>query len=86
MDEQAEGLMGLRFWKPGGALMDVAYNPWPSKLAQTWQKHEQIVISGLEMLIWQAVAQIRLFYAADMAVELPNEVAVIEAMREAAQN
>jgi hypothetical protein len=38
------------------------------------------------MLIWQAVAQIRLFYAADMAVELPNEVAVIEAMREAAQN
>ncbi|MEY5004114.1 MAG: hypothetical protein RLZZ594_144 [Actinomycetota bacterium] len=86
MDEQAEALMGLRFWKPGGALMDVAYNPWPSKLAQSWQKHEQVVISGLEMLIWQAVAQIRLFYAADMAVELPNEVAVIEAMREAAQN
>ncbi len=86
MDAQAAELNSLRFWKPGGALMDVAYNPWPSKIAELWTTRNQPVISGIEMLIWQAVAQIRLFYAADMNKELPNEIAVVEAMREAAQN
>lgn len=44
---------------PEGFLFDVAYNPWPSDASQGWNGGR--VISGLEMLIWQAVAQIKFF-------------------------
>jgi len=44
-----------------GILLDVAYDPWPSKLAASWQGQ---VISGLHMLVHQAVEQVRLFAGA----------------------
>lgn len=44
--------------KPSGLLFDVAYNPWPSVAAAVWGIRS---ISGLEMLIWQAVQQVKLF-------------------------
>lgn len=40
-------------------LFDVSYSPWPSAAAKLWQADR--VISGIEMLKWQAVAQIRIF-------------------------
>jgi shikimate dehydrogenase len=40
------------------ALLDVAYDPWPSRLAQEWPGR---VIHGLEMLLYQAVRQVELF-------------------------
>lgn len=43
-----------------GILLDVAYDPWPSALARSWQG---TVISGLHMLVHQAVEQVRLFSA-----------------------
>jgi len=44
---------------PGtGILLDVAYDPWPSQIAQHWGGQ---VISGLHMLVHQAVEQVRLF-------------------------
>ncbi|MGV2953704.1 shikimate dehydrogenase family protein [Glutamicibacter sp. AGC46] len=43
-----------------GILLDVAYDPWPSALARAWQG---TVISGLHMLVHQAVEQVRLFSA-----------------------
>jgi shikimate dehydrogenase len=64
----------------------VAYNPWPSSLATLWTSKGQIVVSGLEMLIWQAVAQIRIFFHGSPTKELPNEIAVVEAMRLATEN
>lgn len=42
-----------------GTLFDVAYNPWPSKAALAWDSDR--VISGIEMLIWQAIEQVQLF-------------------------
>jgi len=81
LDEQAAHLATRRFWTPGGVLFDVAYNPWPSALAQTWLENGKPVISGIEMLIWQAIAQVRIFRTGDPSIELPNEVAVVEAMR-----
>lgn len=45
-----------------GYLFDVAYNPWPSKPALAWDSSK--VISGIEMLIWQAIEQVQLFIAA----------------------
>jgi shikimate dehydrogenase len=81
MDLPAKKLAASRFFKPGGLLLDVAYHPWPSELAEAWLAKNQRVVSGLDMLIWQAVAQIRIFRSGSPTVELPNEIAVLQAMR-----
>jgi len=86
LDKQAEKLARALFWRPKGALLDVAYNPWPSKLAAAWSSKDKRIISGLEMLIWQAVAQIRIFTTGSADRELPNEVAVVSAMHFAVEN
>lgn len=65
-------------------LFDVAYDPWPSALAERWTQAGGQVISGLEMLLHQAVAQIRIFTAGDPSVELPDEERVLSAMTAAA--
>jgi shikimate dehydrogenase len=44
-----------------GWLFDATYNPWPTLPATSWGG--QRVISGLEMLIWQAIEQVALFAA-----------------------
>ena len=63
----------------GGALFDAAYAPWPSALATAWG--DGAVVSGLGMLLHQAVRQIRIFVAGDPAHVLPDEAAVVAAMR-----
>ncbi len=47
--------------KAPGVLLDVAYDPWPSRIAAAWQDAGGTVVPGLEMLIYQAVEQVRLF-------------------------
>lgn len=42
-------------------LLDVIYDPWPTALASTWQKAGGEVASGLHMLLYQGVEQVRLF-------------------------
>ena len=81
LDEAAEKLYNSRRFNPAGALLDVAYQPWPSQIAKAWIRHDQPVISGLEMLIWQAVVQLRVFVHGSTAEPLTNEIAVVEAMR-----
>ena len=63
-DEWASQLIGLM--KGASAthrpvLLDVAYNPWPSVLASAWEANGGTVVSGLEMLLYQAVEQVLLF-------------------------
>jgi shikimate dehydrogenase len=60
------------------ALLDVAYHPWPSPLASTWPGVD--VISGLEMLVLQALAQVRVFVARDPHVTLDHEDDILAAM------
>ncbi|MGH3691075.1 MAG: shikimate dehydrogenase family protein [Microbacterium sp.] len=67
--------------KSGGTLFDAAYAPWPSALAASWGGGA--VVSGLGMLLHQAVRQIRIFHHGDPVIELPDESAVIGAMRAA---
>ena len=62
-----------------GVILDVAYNPWPSKLASNWKSENRI--SGIEMLLWQALVQIRIFTQGDGSAELENETEVFRAMR-----
>lgn len=48
----------------GIPLLDVAYDPWPSALALAWERAGGTVVSGLVMLLHQAVRQVELFTAA----------------------
>lgn len=41
-----------------GILLDAAYHPWPTPLAAAWPG--AAVASGRDMLLWQAVEQVRL--------------------------
>ncbi|SMG37789.1 shikimate dehydrogenase [Agreia pratensis] len=61
-------------------LLDVAYHPWPSALGAVWSASDRTVVSGLRMLIHQALVQIRIFVNADPALSLPDESAVLAAM------
>ncbi|WP_309103122.1 shikimate dehydrogenase [Microbacterium sp.] len=65
----------------GGALFDAAYAPWPSTLSAGWG--DGVVVSGLGMLLHQAVRQIRIFLQGDPNGVLPDEAEVVSAMREA---
>ncbi|MBP6043402.1 MAG: shikimate dehydrogenase [Rhodoluna sp.] len=83
LDQAAKKLTKWFAAKPRGVLLDVAYDPWPSSIARVWLQNKRQVISGVEMLIWQAIAQIRIFNHNDIDVELPNERAVELSMRHA---
>ncbi|CAN5534213.1 shikimate dehydrogenase [soil metagenome] len=65
----------------GAALLDVAYEPWPSALASSWSAVGGTVVSGLEMLLHQAIGQVRIFVTGIEGGELSHELDVIAAMR-----
>jgi shikimate dehydrogenase len=44
-----------------GTLFDVLYDPWPTPLAAAWQERGGHVLSGLDLLVHQAVFQFRQF-------------------------
>jgi shikimate dehydrogenase len=62
-------------------LLDVAYAPWPTALAAQWFAAGGTVVHGLEMLLHQALLQVRIFVAGDPFAELPDEAAVLDVMR-----
>jgi shikimate dehydrogenase len=62
-------------------LLDVSYSPWPSELASSWLRAGGTVISGLELLLQQALVQVRIFVAGDPFEPLPDEDKVLAAMR-----
>lgn len=59
-DGLAAEIAALKTETPG-VLLDVAYDPWPSLIASVWQAGGGAVVPGLEMLLYQAVEQVRLF-------------------------
>lgn len=61
-------------------LFDVAYHPWPSAAASLWQAEGAPVISGLPMLVHQALHQIRWFHHGRGDTPLPGEGAVLNSM------
>lgn len=64
-------------------LFDVAYDPWPSPLATRWRAAGGVAHAGTEMLVEQALVQVRIFTHGDPALPLENEDAVRRAMRRA---
>lgn len=63
---------------------DVAYDPWPSPLAEMTRAAGVQVHAGVGMLIEQALLQIRIFVNGDPALPLEREDVLREAMRGAA--
>ena len=59
-------------------LFDVAYSPWPTPLAQFWTGDG--VIGGLEMLVLQAFAQVRIFVTGEPDQPLDRDAEVLAAM------
>lgn len=51
-----------------GALLDASYHPWPSVLASHWGS--TVIASGRDMLLWQAVEQVRLMTGREPSVDL----------------
>ena len=64
----------------GSALLDVAYDPWPSELATTWADAGSPVANGLSMLVQQALVQARIFAFNDPFQALEGESDVLAAM------
>ncbi len=67
-------------------LLDVSYDPWPTARApRDGSDRGGVVVDGLEMLLHQAIGQVRIFTTGSPDGELPNEEAVIRAMRHAVE-
>lgn len=65
-------------------LVDIAYDPRPTATARSWREAEGTMIEGgLGMLVYQALAQVRIFVTGEPAGELENEQAVLAALRTA---
>lgn len=48
-------------WRSDHTVLDVLYAPWPTPLAQRVGEQSGAVLSGLDVLFWQATAQVELF-------------------------
>ena len=79
----AHGLAFAERVRASSVLFDVAYDPWPSQLATSWTAAGGSVISGLGMLLHQALAQVRVFVGGTPDATLPGEADVLAAMRAA---
>jgi shikimate dehydrogenase len=62
-----------------GTLFDVLYDPWPTRLAAAWAERGGAVVSGLDLLVHQAVLQVEL-----MTGHVPAPLAAMRAAGEAA--
>jgi shikimate dehydrogenase len=56
-------------WRPGSVLFDAIYDPWPTPLAAAAASSGVAVVSGLDLLLAQALGQFTLFTGVDPAPE-----------------
>lgn len=68
-----------------GVLLDAAYDPWPSAIAHAWRSAGGAVAPGIDMLIFQAVDQVRWFTLGRADRPVPREAQVTAAMCRAVQ-
>ncbi|MCO5293916.1 MAG: shikimate dehydrogenase [Homoserinimonas sp.] len=73
-----------RSFRSSTPLVDLAYEPAPAPLTESWESAGGTVVSGLEMLVHQALAQIRIFMYGDPLRPLDRESRVLAAMKLAA--
>lgn len=64
--------------RPGHCLFDVIYHPWPTPLATAWAGCGGAVVSGLDLLVHQAVGQVRLMTGYDVGADVLRAAAEVE--------
>ena len=57
----ADALADRVAWRPSTVVFDVVYDPWPTPLAAAAQRAGCRIVSGLDLLLAQAVHQFELF-------------------------
>jgi shikimate-5-dehydrogenase len=64
----ADPLVPRLTWHPGAVLFDAVYDPWPTPLAASAEAAGCRIVSGLDLLLAQAVRQFELFTGVDAPV------------------
>lgn len=54
----------------GRVLFDVVYDPWPTPAAEAWRRAGGRITSGLDLLVHQAVGQVRLMTGHDVPADV----------------
>ena len=67
----------------GGALVDAVYAPWPTQLGEAWMALGRPAASGVQMLLHQALLQVRIFVTGQVAEPLESESVILDTMRSA---
>ncbi len=62
-----------------GALLECLYAPWPTQLAKKWQELGGEVISGIDLLVEQALHQINLMTGVDFDFDVMRKLLLVEA-------
>ncbi|MEV0716200.1 shikimate dehydrogenase [Asanoa sp. NPDC050611] len=63
-------------WNPSTILFDALYDPWPTPLADSAVRAGCRILSGLDLLLAQALGQFRLFTGVEPPVEAMREALV----------
>ncbi|GAA2661492.1 shikimate 5-dehydrogenase [Paractinoplanes durhamensis] len=69
-------------WRPGTVLFDAIYDPWPTPLAAAAEENGIAVVSGLDLLLGQALSQFEQFTGVETAPEAAMRAALFEAARQ----
>lgn len=75
----ADGLAVQVAWRPGTVLFDAIYDPWPTPLAAAATAHGVRVVSGLDLLLAQALGQFEHFTGVRPAPERAMREALVAA-------
>jgi shikimate dehydrogenase len=75
----ADHLAGAVAWRPGTVLFDAIYDPWPTPLAADAIAHGIPVVSGIDLLLAQALGQFEQFTGVRPAPEAAMRGALFEA-------
>jgi shikimate dehydrogenase len=66
----ADPIAGEIVWRQPGVLFDAVYDPWPTPIAAAAQRAGRRIVSGLDLLLAQAVRQFELFTGAPAPTKL----------------
>jgi shikimate dehydrogenase len=61
----ADPLAATMAWRPDAVLFDAVYDPWPTPLAAAAERAGGRIVSGLDLLLAQAVRQFELYTGVD---------------------
>jgi shikimate dehydrogenase len=75
----ADALATAVHWRSGTVLFDAIYDPWPTPLAAAAAAHGIPVVSGLDLLLAQALGQFEQFTGVTPAPEAAMRAALIAA-------